>query len=774
MVSVISANQGLSKEISENIPFAGTWFYPKSGVEQIIFPDFQVEGSSDPNEIYWPSAQLANLYTAWSPQQIAGAPYRATVTPENGIEKRFDAVKNGSSGGINYIDIYGQIGGFTDVLENIYQGMNWSPSAETQELINEGMTTANKLYKELAGDVASAYANNSAFKPSGQGFFGTAQNPTLTSGAVQQSLQQMAVVIASNPETIINQSTDVWDQYQTAKGKGQAAVTNFMNQLATDLIAGVFDWGHTFNQSFGPESAFGFEYTLPWDDNLYTQYKSIVGDPRIVAWQEAVEVAQSNNHRLGKSVNYLADLKTRNNTISKEKPEGAFTTTPVLMFDKVQDGPSGAPAYAPRWSTSPNSAKGDTSIEFNIRTNTVESQTTNFFSGVQWSSEVGATANGWFFSAKADAISGLPTTKNAWSQLDSTAMDIIGNFQWTDLQSKVVTPSSLWWFPTAVSQALSQVHTINDPGYSGGFGFHSPKTANQFVTSEIYRISGIAYGVPSSVVTGETSNSSKYTSSSFERSYANASASGGVGWGPFSFGASSTYSTSDQKSSDALKFSSSGTSFTVTNNPLDGFSPQPGVGSASSLVGVTVSPIGNASAQPIAGDSSSSRGKGKGGKSLFTFTAVDDARKRHYHDLGGGHDTHYGGSRKSIIDGGKGRDTLAGLNGSDVLSGGKGDDVIYPGKGKRNIIYLGRGDDFVVFEQDDLGFTVVKDFAEGDRLSFSGYVSSDLKFEGKILIADDVKIARFKGKGVAALLENAIEDAHYSLPSDFASIADLA
>ena len=107
------------------------------------------------------------------------------------------------------------------------------------------------------------------------------------------------------------------------------------------------------------------------------------------------------------------------------------------------------------------------------------------------------------------------------------------------------------------------------------------------------------------------------------------------------------------------------------------------------------------------------------------------------------------------------------------MSGGNGNDTIYPGMGKRNQVYLGKGADFVVFERDDLGFTIVKDFADGDRLSFSGYASSDLRFEGKVLYADDVKIAKFQGKGVAQLLENAIEDAHYSLPADFMTAAQI-
>ena len=772
MTSTIPATQGIAKTISEKIPFTGTWFYPNSGVEQIIFPDFQVEGSSDPNEIYWPSAQLAYLYTAWSPKQVPGAPYEATITPKNGIEERLDAVQNGGSGGDNYINAYGSVGGFTDVLQQIYGGIVYAPNAETQELINEGMTTANELYEKLAGDVASAYANNSAFKPSGQSYFGTAENPTLTSGAVQQSLQQMAVVIASNPETIINQSTDVWDQYQTAKGKGQAAVTDFMNQLATSLIQGSLDWGSTFNSGFGNIGMFGYEYSMPWNNSLYTQYKSVISNPQIVGWQNAVATQQSANSQLIRNINYLADLKTKNNTITAANPSGAFTTTSTSLFNPVKQGPNGALPYAPRWSTSPIAGSGNNSINFNIETEKVQSETTNFSTATQWSATSTASVSGWFYSARSTVNTGA-TTRNAWSQMDDSAESMKGTFEWDDMQSKQVSPSSLWWNPVAVRQAWSQSVTINDPNYQTGFGFLDPKTANQYITSEIYRLSSVAYGTPSAVVEGETSNSSKYTSSSFESSYTNASASGGFGWGPFSFGASSTYSTAEQKSSDALKFESSGTSFTVTNTPLDGLTAQPGVGSPSAILGFSVAPIGNAQGQPIEDDSSSSRGKGKGGKSLFTYTASEDAKKRHYHDLGGGHDTHFGGPRKSVVDGGKGNDTIAGLNGSDVLNGENGNDVIYPGKGNRNVVYLGRGDDYIVFEKDDLGYTVVKDFAEGDRLSFSGYTSSDLSFEGKVLIAEGVEIARFMGKGVAALLENAIEDAHYSLPSVFMPIEQI-
>lgn len=771
--SSIPATQGVSKTISEKIPFTGTWFYPNEGVEQIIFPDFSVEGSSDPNEIYWPSAQLANLYTAWSPQKVDGAPYTATITPENGIKERLDAVQDGGTGGVNYINAYGQTGGFTDVLQQIYGGIVYAPNAQTQDLINKGMSTANTLYESLAQSVSDAYANNSAFAPFGQQYFGTAKNPTLTSGAVQQSLQQMAVVIASNPDTIINRSSDVWDEYQAAKAGGQDDLTDFNNQLATSLIQGSLDWGNTFNSGFGSKTMFGYEYNMPWNNSLYNQYKSVISNPDIVGWQNAVTTQQSANAQLIRNVNYLADLKTKNNTITSANPNGQFTTTSTSLFNPVKQGPNGALPYAPRWSTTPIAGSGDNSIEFDIQTETVESQTTNFSSDTQWSAEANASVKGWFYSAKSSVQTGQ-TTKNAWSQMDSSAESMKGTFKWSDMQSKEVSPSSLWWYPSAVSQAWSQSATINDPNYKTGFGFLNPKTANQYITSELYRLSSVAYGTPSSVVTGKTSNTSKYTDSSFESSYTDASASGGVGWGPFSFGASSSYSTSEQKSSDALKFSSSASGFTVTNNPLDGLTAQPNVGTASAILGFSVTPIGDAQGQPLADDSSSSRGKSKGGKGIFTYTSSEDAKKRHYHDLGGGSDTHYGGPGKSVVDGGKGKDTIAGLDGSDVLSGEQGDDVIYPGKGKKNVVYLGKGKDYVVFEKDDLGYTIVKDFSKGDRLSFSGYQSSDLEFEGKVLMAGDVKIAKFQGKGVKDLLENAIEDAHYSLPAELTPIAQLA
>ena len=771
MATSIPATQGVSKEISEKIPFTGTWFYPNSGVEQIIFPDFQVEGASDPNDIYWPSAQLANLYTAWSPQQVAGAPYDATITPSNEVQARLDAVANGDTGGANSIDVHGQVGGFTDVLQQIYGGIVFAPNAATQTLISKGMKTADELYKDLAGKVADAYSSNAAFQPSGEKFFGTS-GTNLTSGAVQQSLQQMAYVISNNPEQIINQSTDVWDNYVAAKAKGQDALTTFNNEMASSLINGSISWQKTFNSGFGPKGMFGYEYSMPWNGSLYTQYQQAISDPNVVAWSNAVTTQQSANAQLIRNVNYLADLKTKNNTITSNNPSGDFTTTSTSLFNSVQQGPNGAQPYAPRWTTSPIAGNGNNSINFDIETEKVESQTTNFSKTTQWSAEADASVSGWFYSAKSSVSTGA-TTKNGWSEMDSSAETMKGTFTWSDMQSKEVSPSSLWFFPLAVSQAWSQTATINDPNYNTGFGFLNPKTANQYITSELYRLSSVAYGTPSSVVTGETSDTSKYTDSSFESSYTDASASGGVGWGPFSFGASSSYSTSQQKSSNGLKFSTSGTGFTVTNTPLDGLSAQPNVGTPSAILGFTITPIGNSQGSPLPSDASSSRNKGKGGKGLFTFTAADDAKKRHSHDLGGGHDTHYAGSGKSVVDGGNGRDTLAGLDGSDILSGGNGNDTIYPGMGKRNQVYLGKGADFVVFERDDLGFTIVKDFADGDRLSFSGYASSDLRFEGKVLYADDVKIAKFQGKGVAQLLENAIEDAHYSLPADFMTAAQI-
>ena len=453
--SSISANQGISKQISEKIPFAGTWFYPISGVEQIIFPDFQLEGASIQNEIYWPSAQLANLYTAWSPQQVIGAPYTATITPENGIKERFDAIQDGGSGGINYINAYGQKDGFTDVLQQIYSSISHAPDAKTQALISNGQELSDSLNQTLASALIESYSNQADFKPYVESIFGTQDKSwspadgTYYSPAerVESSLEQMASIIQQYPE-IIKEGTRVRSQYETAKLDGETALQDFGDQLLASLASGAINWGETFNQGFGTLGIAGYQYNLPWNDALYEQYKSIVDDPRIVAYQEALESIQGKNKRVNNSLAYLYDLKYKNETITSDNPEGNSTNTPVSLFDKVKDGPNGAPVYAARWSTSPIVSDGGNSIEFDIQTDSFDSQTTNFYSESQWVAEADDSVNGWFFSS-GKPLSDGSTTKNSLFQLDNTASNISGSFQWSDLQSKTVTPSSDWWFPEA-------------------------------------------------------------------------------------------------------------------------------------------------------------------------------------------------------------------------------------------------------------------------------------------------------------------------------------
>jgi hypothetical protein len=777
----IDATQGIASTITKRIPFTGTWFYPNSGVDQIIFPDFY---DKDPNvqtasnEIYWPSAQLADLYTAWSPQRIDGAPFKTTISDTNDVNFRLTNALQDSTEGHSSIEVHGQVAGFTDILQGIYGGIVYSPDAETQTLINNGKGVADKLYEDLAGQVRDAYSNNSAFKPSGEKYFGTSDKPTLNSGAVQSSLQQMALVIANHPEQILNQSTDVYDNYLLAKGSGQDALTNFQNKLASSLIQGTLDWQSTFNSGFGKLDPMGidYEFSMPWNGALYTQYKQTIGDPRIVAWSNAVTTQQSAQAQLIRSVNYLADLKTKNSSITPSNPSGNFTTTSTSFFDPVAKYSElpGALPYTARYSTSPISGGGEgSSVSFNISTANSTSETATTSDKSQWNANSTTDVKGWFYSAKASVSTG-GFTKNKFSDMKSNATNMNGVFTWDGMKSKEVNPSSLWFYPTALTQAWNQSHTTNSHNYSGGFGFTSVKKANQYITSEIYRLSSIAHGTPSSVVKGQTETKDLMTKDNFKKTYSNASASGGVGWGPFSFGASTSYSNENQTETKSLDFSQTDSNFTVTNNPLLGVTFDPTkVGTPSAILGFTVSSIGSARGSILQDDSSSSRNKGKGGKGLFTITAADDAKKRHSHDLAGGNDTHYAGSGKSIVDGGNGRDILAGLDGSDILSGGNGNDTIYPGKGRRNQVYLGKGADFIAFERDDLGFTTVKDFAEVDSLSFTGYSSSDLRFEGRVLYADDVKIAKFQGKGVTEFLENAIEEAHYSLPADFMTAAQI-
>lgn len=91
---------------------------------------------------------------------------------------------------------------------------------------------------------------------------------------------------------------------------------------------------------------------------------------------------------------------------------------------------------------------------------------------------------------------------------------------------------------------------------------------------------------------------------------------------------------------------------------------------------------------------------------------------------GAGDDTLGGDNANDSLDGGAGRDMLDGGNGDDMLFGGEGDDVIRGGTGADTLsggagndtLWGEQGTDTFLFDTNNFGADVIKDFGAGDRL----------------------------------------------------------
>ena len=218
-----------------------------------------------------------------------------------------------------------------------------------------------------------------------------------------------------------------------------------------------------------------------------------------------------------------------------------------------------------------------------------------------------------------------------------------------------------------------------------------------------------------------------------------------------------------------MKFSSSGSGFKVTNNPLDGIKPVEGAGSPAALLAVQVSPLATSAAAAMApANGSSARAlerKSKGHS--VSYAEYGDAKiSKPTFNLGRSKDLFYGDKKADIINGSHGNDHLAGIDGNDVIDGGNGSDVIYGGHGK-DTLTGGKGRDYFVFNRTHVHkkrFDTVTDFDRRDNLSFTDILPEQLRVSSKggstSIAMGNKMIASFENASTE-LIEAAIENAHY-------------
>ena len=731
--------QSISSLITGKLPFPGTWYYPNSGVNQLVYPDFQPANVT--NQIYFPSYQIANLYAAYTSD-----PDGLAFTTTNGDSP----VTNGSA----YVDM--QTTGLANVLKGVFGSITWGLSASDQTTLAQAEAAANAALNTVNSAVEKAYDANSIFNTSYPSSNSSASNLT-------ESLQSMAYVIANNPELMLP-GTGVYQSYQ--QFKSQDNLVGFQAQLVSNLVAGNLNWANTFTQGFGTQNPItgAYQYTIPWNATLYSQYQSAISSSAYTTWKNLTSLQQSNSSAIQFSTQYLTDLENYNSD-----PSGFFTT-PTSDFFSVVPGYPGADTYAPLYTvTALNTDSTGNSISFELYTDSYNSTTATADSSTSISWDASEGASGWWWSSSA-SNSGSSVNQTSWGEFDSTASQMTGTFEWDEIQQRSMAPSSSWYNGNALSQAWGAGMAANNPNFKGGFAFSTPDLANQYIQASLYYPSSIAYGNPSATLTTSTENISEYSDSSFSSFEQTTTAQGGFGWGPFSVGASTSVSTSNQETNSQYDWSASGTKATITNNPLEGVTGSPSTGDPAAILGFQLTQIGAAQAVMVSpSNSSSSIRSGMSTEmnmddSLITYSNPDaiSTRKRR-HMLGEGDDTHYGHEGRDFVTGEEGDDVLAGLDGKDYLYGDNGDDVIYGGAG-RNKIWGGSGKDYVVFERNHVengAFNKVMDWSKKDRLSFYGYIPEDVTVKGRSLFLDGDRAAVFKGMN-SSELETLVAAAHYS------------
>lgn len=760
------ATSEINNLVTSQIPWNGDWRYVTAGANQTIFADFNptqtLSGDVNGKEIYYYSAQLANLYAGYS----ADGGSTGTFTTVAGDLPADGVALQGSAGG-----------GLTDVLEDAYGNISYYLSGEAQKTHKAMKAKVDAEFQEVAQTVRDAYTANTIYVKAVPGIFGTATNVADPSAALAKSLGAVANLITA--EGLIRRNTGYWDAYyaadnSTGYGENSKAemMANLTDQITSALVNGTLigKFSDNFQTGFGGiDPIYGTEkYTLPWTSELYSSYQGVVASGDNSSYISQNALMASNNQQLDYAQSYIATLNQYNQNADN------IGTIQKDQYMTIAPGAQGAQGgFAPTYNTTPNQAKSSNSIHFSLSTAKGDSTTASASNGSSISWDTEASAGGWWWSASA-SNSGSDVTRTSWNKFDSHAEDMKGDFKWDNLKETEITPNATWFRTREIDAACSAKYTADNPNFEQGFGFANPTVAKQFITGELYRVASIAHGDAKSTITGTSTDAHNYDSDYFHSFEQTTTASAGVGWGPFSVGGSTTYETSNEQADKMTSFSNSGNSWTIVNDPMKGMSnPTTGAGTPSQMLGVTLERIGSDAATQInAGSSSSSKHhddneEHDGTAGDLTYSDPDSNSSAHkWYDLGHGEDVHFGDEKGEFIDGGEHHDVLYGFGGNDYLKGGDGDDVIY-GMDGNNKIWGGNGNDCYVFQKHHIangvnGFARIMDFnSDDDFISFSGYASDEVSNNGNRLYLDGVYAGKFEGMN-GDQLGQMIAGAHYS------------
>ena len=749
------AQQSINNEVVGKLNDAlgtGTWYYPDSGTSQVVYPTF-----NDANgNAYYPGFELANLYAAYAPNTSSLAISATTGS---------DPVASNGGG----VDL--QTSGLTSAVASIYGGLSFSLRASDQAaqsdaaaaMESSAASAVSQLQKnyESVGGAWDYFADNLKSTETGISNYQTALNDLVT------------IIMSPNMNNILKSGGQLDSYYKKAFPDGDTTNAAGRDQFSANafqfLYGGTFDFSKELNSSFGPLVQQGFakvpQYQNAWSSSITSQWNSAATSSQGQSWTSLQNQKNTNVQLKNTSQTYL------NNYELMTQGSGNPAAT-AASYQEVVAGIPNAPAAVPTFLVSPLSgAQTGNSLIYQLNTEgkSSSSSASSESSSVTW--DAGSDGNwdgaGWFFGYAA-SNTGSKESRTSWSKYDESANKLEGKFTWDSITAQTLIPGSQWLNGTmrnAISQAWDSKMTADNPTFKGGWAFASPDQANQYVTSSLHYISSVAYGKPTSTISGSKSSSSEYNSDTYESFQQTTKAKSGFGWGPFSIGGETKYSTSNSSSSSQYDFTDNGSSFVATNDPLMGLQSVPGAGEPSGLLGVQLATLGTA-IQPLSNSDNQTAFKRKGKKNTFTYADPDSSSsKENPYSLGSGKDTHFGSDTdKDWVRGGNGKDVIAGLGGNDRLYGEKGDDVIYPGAGKDKV-FGGKGSDYVVFQKEHVlnGHSAkVMDFSSADNISFSGeFVIDDIKVAGKSLKYQGFTFAKFKGLSSDDLVEM-LSAAHHS------------
>ena len=759
----------------------GTWYQPTAGLDQVIYPE-QAPSDNTSNgvtSVYYPFYELADSYVAYNPSGAAQLSYSAQVEE--------DPVDNELSGAV----VQGP--GLQNVVRNIYSGMVYGLSATDQSTLAGYKQDLNDMYTYISGQLKTSFQNTGDYDivtSSQNNFFADTDGMTIIESSIIYLLTNMSYY-----QNSFNSSGNMmakWKEYFTdadgnvdnEKLNDSGTVNDFVSWGKDYMMQGGISLSDELNPSYGPLVQQGRDrapaWGNPWTTSIYSDFSDVStnitdsdGNPETILGMTSTAGQGYNNLQQGvnTNANQLQNIISYlSNYVSLTTPGADTSKINEDAYNAIVQGFTNSPSYAiPYTSTALSGSQTGNNVNFNLTTSGSSSVQTakTSSSTVDWST--GAQGFGWFWGADA-SNTGSKTTQQKWSDFDDTSSDLQVTSQWNDVTAKSITPSSSWFLGDAIKQAWESGVVADSADFNGGYAFISPDQANQFVTASLYYIGGIAYGAPTNTIKGQTSTSSGASQSSFESFQQTTTASAGFGWGPFSFGGTTSYSTSSSSSSSSYQETDSTGSFSITNKPLEGLSALEYAGTPSGLIGIQLDSIGTA-IEPIEASSSSASSRQRKVKQMFKATG--ESSEENQFDLSGFHGTLFSSTKgRDYITGGSGKDVIYGLGGRDRIDLGSGRDLVWTGVGRHEVTG-GGGPDVMHFRKDTVAkseksFTKFLDWSEKDGLAFNRYFSDEVVVqsgkggENSLLYLDGEKVAKFMGLE-ADLLQAMVDSAHYSI-----------